>query len=780
MRLALAMIVKGTDEEAQALRTCLRYSASHVDGIFVTITHKPGEERNKAVEEVAQLFNATISDFEWCNDFSAARNFNFSQVPKQYDYILWLDADDALRGGEKLKATIEANPKVDAFVLHYLYAFDEQKRPIVVHMKSQVIRNDGCAVWKGRLHEDLSPTRDLQTFFLKGIDRLHLSTEDRFESAKVRNLEVAEAQVKESPNDPRSYWNLGNSLKAIGRNEEALKAFDRFLESSRSDDEVYIVRLRRAEILWALGKKPEAIEECRYAIGTKPEFPDAYFTAGSLYLETDQFEKARDSYLMGLTKPKPYHAILVYNPRDYDYVPLKNLAKAYLALNFPQLSLIALEGCLKVMPEDEDTKTLVKKMRKLAKESDKVVEIVSKLRKIKDKEKLKRELAKLTPDQQAHPAVCNLRNTTFIKEESSGRDVAIYCGYTEETWTPATAKKKGIGGSEEAVIWLSRLLSERGWNVTVYNRCGMPQEFDGVSYKPFWMWNYRDKQDAVILWRSPKAADYEINSPKVFLDLHDVIAPGELTTARLSRINKIFVKSQFHRSLFPTVPDEKFVVVPNGIDPKVFEETPERDPYLLVNTSSPDRSLSALLDCYADVKKEVPEAKLKWAYGWGVFDVVHGQDAEVMQWKDDIKDQMKELGVEELGRISHPEVAKLYLQGNILAYPSEFAEIDCISLSKAMAAGAIPVTTDFSAMGEKTGYGGVFIHSEKTPETWCKPYQHDFSLEDPEKRKEWTRAVIEILKNPPSEEEREAMRAWARETFAWEKVADVWNQELSK
>src|ERR1035437_9507853 len=34
------------------------------------------------------------------------------------------------------------------------------------------------------------------------------------------------------------------------------------------------------------------------------------------------------------------------------------------------------------------------------------------------------------------------------------------------------------------------------------------------------------------------------------------------------------------------------------------------------------------------------------------------------------------------------------------------AEIDCISLSKAMAAGAIPITTDFGALGEKRGQGG--------------------------------------------------------------------------
>jgi hypothetical protein len=48
-----------------------------------------------------------------------------------------------------------------------------------------------------------------------------------------------------------------------------------------------------------------------------------------------------------------------------------------------------------------------------------------------------------------------------------------------------------------------------------------------------------------------------------------------------------------------------------------------------------------------------------------------------------------------------------------------------------MAAGAVPVTTDFSAMGEKSKYGGVFIHSEKTKADWAQPYQIDFAMSDP-------------------------------------------------
>jgi glycosyltransferase involved in cell wall biosynthesis len=373
----------------------------------------------------------------------------------------------------------------------------------------------------------------------------------------------------------------------------------------------------------------------------------------------------------------------------------------------------------------------------------------------------------------------SVMNLHSIKKTSSGQDLVIFCGYTREEWTPETARTKGVGGSEEAVIWLAQLLADKGWNVTVYNNCGdKEQEFGKVTYRPFRTWNYRDKQDVVIVWRVPRYCDYEINARKIFVDLHDVIPTDEFTEKRLSRISKIFVKSKFQRDLFPQIADEKFVIVPNGIDPTIFEQSLERDPYLIINTSGPDRGIAALTEMFRDIKALVPQAKLKWAYGWSTFDAAFEGNLKVAEWKENLRKKMQEYGVEELGRISHGEVAKLYLQANLWAYPSGFGEIDCISLSKAMAGGAIPITTDLAALGEKQGHGGYFVHSDLTAETWVKSYRHDFSAVDAAQIKALTEKIIELLTTPPSEAEREEMRKWATETFAWQKVVNKWHEVL--
>ena len=361
------------------------------------------------------------------------------------------------------------------------------------------------------------------------------------------------------------------------------------------------------------------------------------------------------------------------------------------------------------------------------------------------------------------------------------KDLVFYCAPTIEVWNPQSVEAKGIGGSEEAVVWLSRLLHQRGWNVTVYCNCGQQEKlYHGVSWKPCWMWNRSDKQDVTVIWRFPELAALEINSDKVIVDLHDVISEAEFPPETLQRIHQIFVKSRFHRSLFPSIPDDKFVIVPNGIDAKLFEGSGDRDPLLLINTSSADRSLEAFLDCFEQIKQQVAGAKAQWAYGWAMWDANYSTHAQRSQWKTHMQHRMEQLGVEELGRISHDEVASLYRKANIFAYPSEMAETDCISLSKAMAAGAIPTTTDFAALGEKSGHGGVFIHSKKTKDDWLQSDRFHFDITDPEQKAQFILEAVKLLKHPPTEDARESMREWARTTFDWNKIADSWNEMLAR
>lgn len=792
MRLALAMIVKNSDEESRLLQRCLDSMDKYVDGIFITITSKKGEKISDALEIVCARFGAKISYFDWKDDFAAARTFNFAQVPKDFDWIIWSDADDVWRGMDKLKPTMEKYPHVDAFGIWYYYDWDEWKKPIVVHRKTMIVKNDGACKWVGALHEDLMPMRQLDVELLMGIDRLHLSSPDRMKKNAERNVKIALKQTKELPDDPRTWWNLANSQLGVADWVNAEQSFKEFMKSSRSKEEIYLAHIRLADVYKAMDKRELAIQELQTGIGIKPMLPDAYYTLGYFYYVFGDMENAESYVLQGTRKLPQIMDLIVFNPRDYDYNPLMLLAKIYFEKNRPDLMVPILKGCLKIYPEDKRLKKLVKDGEKDMKMLERALLTVQRLQGIKDKDRLREELALIPPELQSHPALAVIRNVNFVKQTSSGKDIAIYCGNTVHQWNPELFKTQGFGGSEEAIIHLAREWAKLGWHVTVYNNCGHKQiEFavdcglsepyeanngtmqrrtiyNDVTYKPFWEFNYRDKQDVVILWRWAKPLDAEINADKVFIDLHDVIGEGEFTEKRLKKLTKIMVKSKFQREFLEKIPDNKICVIPNGLEMNLDPDI-KRDPYLIINTSSPDRCMDVLPQLFKEVKKKVPKARLQWAYGWDGFTGSNAHDLKKIAWRDETKKAMKESGIEDLGRLPQAEVGKLYQKASVYAYPTEFAEIDCISIKKAQAAGCFVVGTDFGAVGENL-HQGVKIHSKKDKNNWNKPYQFHFGLEGEKEQKSWIDACVKTLQSKA--------KGSAIEFPTWEQTAKKWCEQF--
>ncbi len=370
------------------------------------------------------------------------------------------------------------------------------------------------------------------------------------------------------------------------------------------------------------------------------------------------------------------------------------------------------------------------------------------------------------------------RSTRYRKKQSSGRDLVIYCGRTEHQWNPELFRTTGFGGSEEAVFNLARELAKLGWRVTIYNNCGhSPLVEDGVIYRPFWEFNPNDKQDVIVLWRKPNTIDLDLNATKIFIDLHDAVAAVEFPKDRVDRISKIFVKTHFHRSLIPDVPDSKFAIVPNGIDATLLNSSPsiEKDPLLIINTSSPDRCMDVLPKLFRQVKARVPDARLQWAYGWSGFEFFHRNNPAKLDWMRRTQEEMTSAGIESLGRITQAEVGMLYQRASILGYPTEFAEIDCISVRKAQAASCVPIATDFGALRESIRFGQM-AKSTKTKDTWDLNDKFHFGLEDESAQREWVELVVRTLDGSLVTDRR--TDAWL-DDHAWSSVAARWHSEFT-
>ena len=148
MTLALCMIVK--NEEA-VLARCLQ----SVEGVFDEIVIADTGSTD-ATKEIAARFTRNVYDFAWQDDFAAARNFSFSKA--RADYIMWLDADDVLKKGDRaalLRLKRSMDGSVDAYSLRYDCAFDEQGNTTLWFYRERIVRRACGFLWQGAVHETL-------------------------------------------------------------------------------------------------------------------------------------------------------------------------------------------------------------------------------------------------------------------------------------------------------------------------------------------------------------------------------------------------------------------------------------------------------------------------------------------------------------------------------------------------------------------------------------------------------------------------------------------------
>ena len=139
--------------EERSIKRCIESLHEAVDDIIVVDT---GSTDNTVA--IATECGAKVYEFEWCDDFSKARNFALQYISSQW--VLWIDADEWL-DPEHLDA-----PKIAAGL------FNTLARPLalrVVQVNQLPDRLDinydmsrmhpmGYGIhWRGRIHEQLTP-----------------------------------------------------------------------------------------------------------------------------------------------------------------------------------------------------------------------------------------------------------------------------------------------------------------------------------------------------------------------------------------------------------------------------------------------------------------------------------------------------------------------------------------------------------------------------------------------------------------------------------------------
>lgn len=311
MTVSLALIVRN---EQHTLGRCLASVADAFDEIVVVDTGS-----RDATVEVARRYTARVFDFEWRDDFSAARQFAFDQATS--DWVVWLDADDVVSNAAALRPTLAAAPpEVAGFEWRYVTGRDTWGNATCEYWRERCVRNDGTFRWHGRIHEVLIPTRPLALVRDTEVFVEHHPEHARAAEKQSRNIRILESELRDAgPNaSPRLLFYLGNEYASAGRARKAVACYRKYLRVATWNDERYLAQTRLANLLRIERKYEEAVDAGLAALKICAHWPDAYFGLAETYYYLRDWHKVIHWCEVGRAMPRPDTPLFV-NPLDHSF-----------------------------------------------------------------------------------------------------------------------------------------------------------------------------------------------------------------------------------------------------------------------------------------------------------------------------------------------------------------------------------------------------------------------------------------------------------------------------
>src|SRR5262245_46878001 len=119
---------------ADDLKIALDSIHEHVDEIVIVDTGSKDHTK-----DVARQYTDKLYDFEWIDDFAAARNFSFSKT--SHDLVMWLDSDDEVISGHQLceDAKISYASGITSILVRYDYRFDQNGKCRLRQMRERFV-----------------------------------------------------------------------------------------------------------------------------------------------------------------------------------------------------------------------------------------------------------------------------------------------------------------------------------------------------------------------------------------------------------------------------------------------------------------------------------------------------------------------------------------------------------------------------------------------------------------------------------------------------------------
>lgn len=281
--LSLCMIIKN---EQEFLEQCLNSVKELVDEIIIVDTGSTDNTIN-----IAKKFTDNIHSFQWCDDFSKARNESLKHATK--DWILILDADETIDKSDlaKIKQALDSDDK--AFRLNVV---NITKTGNEIFKLVRLFKNNEEFYFKNRIHELIDDSISEKSIKIRDLDAkiLHHGLLQKDEAA-IKNkistyISLILKQLKEDPKNPRYTYQAGRAYLQLNDLDSALKYFK---QTASLNPNYKLIYSDIAKVYLKKNMIKEAIESYKKSAELNPNNPSPPNNLAVLYGIAGQMDKAK-------------------------------------------------------------------------------------------------------------------------------------------------------------------------------------------------------------------------------------------------------------------------------------------------------------------------------------------------------------------------------------------------------------------------------------------------------------------------------------------------------
>lgn len=616
---------------------------------------------------------------EWV-DFSTNRNKAMDHAFNKSDYLFFFDADDLIRGDFKLPSVLDKD--------FYSFSFGNYPRVCLINNRERI------GIYEGVLHEYFSIKKSgCSSETVDGnynFECRHLGSRSKTPNLYQRDAEIlALAFENESVNiglRNRYCFYCAKSYSECNMIAESIEWYEKFLTLNADDQHKYCA--------------------CIYLGHLHPE-KSLYYYALAYKYDSTRIEGV--TYLMKYYYDNHLHYIVnaLWN-KFKNYTILDESTRIFLDVGryreFEWFNIVsgyysgdcdgAYESCKRSIKHNFNIPNVVANLHLYKKqfECDEDNEIVKKFLACHDKYR----------SWISHGII---KSNEFKKSNK----ILIYTGYMNVLWNDSTIKEKALGGSEKAIIYLSRNLPKHYQLYIAGDH--LEEEFDNIKYvHRSNLQNLLNENEFNIVIVSRYVSFfkdfYNIKCNKTITWCHDTVLFGDLEQCH-DYIDHFVCLTNWQKDhylkQYPFIEESKIQLINNGIN--VCDFTPNKRTKVknkFVWTSVSSRGLLTLVRMWPNITETLPDATLDIA-SYNDFPL-HDCDQEILTFMNKYPES-----IVHHGKLDTNELYELMFQAEYWLYTTDFAETSCITAMEMLKSNVICLYYPVAGLVDTLGDYGIKV-----------------------------------------------------------------------